>query len=144
MMNNNHYKEVLMNKGVKNTKNRDAILEILEKSEKPLTVEEIFLILKGNSDSTCLSTVYRTMEMFDEKELVIKSNSVDDGKSRYEMNTKEHKHHVVCVACHKIIVIEECPFAEFEKALKNTINFDVTGHKFEIYGHCNECKHNEV
>lgn len=139
-MNSNYYKELLVNKGVKNTKNRDAILEILEKSEKPLTAEEIFLILKGNSDATCLSTVYRTMEMFDEKGVVIKSNSVDDGRSRYELKTMEHKHHVVCVACHKIIVIDQCPFAEFEKSLKDTINFDITGHKFEIYGHCNECK----
>lgn len=139
-MTSNLYKEVLLGKGVKNTKNRDAILQILEKMDRPITVEEIFLILKGNGETACLSTVYRTVEMFETKAIVLKSNSVDDGKSRYEINSMKHKHHVVCVACHKIIVIDECPFSEFEKALKEKINFDITGHKFEIYGHCNECK----
>ncbi len=139
-MNDNPYKAILINKAVKNTKHREAILEILEKSDKPLTAEEIFLMLKSDGGTTCLSTVYRTIEMFDDKGLVLKSNSVSDGKARFELNNMEHKHHVVCVACHKIIVIDECPFSEFEKKLKNKINFDVTGHKFEIYGHCNECK----
>ncbi|MBC7960343.1 MAG: transcriptional repressor [Vallitaleaceae bacterium] len=139
-MDQKHFKEVLTNNGVKNTKHRDAILEVMEKSERPLTAEDIFLIIKGNGGTTCLSTVYRTMEMFENKGLVIKSNSVDDGKSRYERNTLEHKHHVVCVACHKIIVIDECPFAEFESTLRQKINFEITGHKFEIYGRCNECQ----
>lgn len=140
MMNKDHYREVFMDKGVKSTKHRDAILDVFNTSKTPITAEEVFFIIKGNNGSTCLSTVYRTLETFEEKGLIIKSNSIDDGKSRYELNNMEHKHHVVCVACHKIIIIEECPFAEFEKSLKEKINFDITGHKFEIYGRCNDCK----
>lgn len=140
LLQRNKYKEVLAREGVKNTRNRNAILEILEKSEVPLTAEEIYLLLKGKNASTCLSTVYRTFEMFISKDLVIKSNIIDDGKARYELNHMEHKHHVICVGCHKMIYIDECPFGEFEKLLKNEINFEVTGHKFEIYGYCQECK----
>lgn len=136
----NTVKEILMDKGLKNTRHRELILEVFEITQRPLTAEEIFLILKGNAENTCLSTVYRTVEVFESKGLVIKSNSVDDGKARYEFNTMEHKHHVICTVCHNIIFIDECPFSEFEKALKNKIEFDVTGHKFEIYGHCKECQ----
>jgi Fur family ferric uptake transcriptional regulator len=140
LLQNNKFKEVLTREGVKNTKNRNAILEILENAHAPLTAEEIFLLLKEKNASTCLSTVYRTFEMLVSKGLVIKSNIIDDGRARYELNHMEHKHHIICVGCHKMISIDECPFEEFEKQIKKKIDFDVTGHKFEIYGYCQDCK----
>ena len=61
-------------------------------------------------------------------------------RARYELNLNEHKHHVICVGCHKMISFLDCPVEEFEKKLKEKIDFDVTGHKLEIYGYCQECK----
>ncbi|PKM94527.1 MAG: transcriptional repressor [Firmicutes bacterium HGW-Firmicutes-1] len=139
----NTSKEILLDKGLKNTRHRELILEVFEKTQKPLTAEEIFLLLKGSSEATCLSTVYRTVEVFESKGLVIKSNSIDDGKARYEFNTMEHRHHVICIGCHKIIFIDECPFIEIEKNLKDKLEFEITGHKFEIYGNCKECQKHE-
>lgn len=135
-----NYKEILCEKGLKYTKHRDAILKILDQSEKPLTAEEMFLILKENNQETCLSTVYRTAEMFEEKELIVKINSFDDGKARYEMVSGEHKHHLICMDCHKRIAIDECPFEILQKSIKENMDFEIIGHKFEIYGYCKECR----
>lgn len=140
MEENSKYKEVLKREGVKSTKHRYAILESLEKSEFPLTAEELFTLLREKTDSINLSTVYRTLETFTSKNLVIKSNRMDDGKSRYELNHHEHKHHLFCVSCHKLIAIEECPIGELQQIIKKKIDFDVTGHKLEIYGYCHNCK----
>lgn len=137
---NNSFKEVLTREGVKSTKHRNAILEILEASDTPLTAEDIFLKLKEKNVSIWLSTVYRTLETLTSRGLVIKANIMDDGKARFELDQKEHKHHVVCVGCRKMVSIGDCPFERFEKMLKDKIDFDVTGHKFEIYGFCKECK----
>lgn len=143
MTDDNDYKEVLKKEGIKNTKRRNAIMAILEKAETPLTVDEIFMALKNDHTSIWLSTVYRTVEMLTEKEIVIKSTIIGDDKARYELNHNEHKHHVVCVGCHKRISFEDCPVNDFEKALKEQINFDVTGHKLEIYGYCKDCQLNK-
>lgn len=140
MAENKSFKEVLTREGVKSTKHRNAILEILEVAPIPLTAEDIFLKLKEKNVSIWLSTVYRTLETLTSRGLVTKANIMDDGKARFELNLKEHKHHVVCVSCRKMVSIGDCPFAEFEKMLKDKIDFDVTGHKFEIYGFCKECK----
>lgn len=137
---NNDFKEVLKKEGIKNTKRRNSIMKVLEKTETPLTVEEIFLALKDEHASIWLSTVYRTLEILTQKELVIKSTIIGDDKARYELNHNDHKHHVVCVGCHKRIPFEECPVNDFEKALKERIDFNVTGHKLEIYGYCKDCK----
>ncbi len=140
MEDNSKYKEVLKKEGVKSTRHRYAMLELLEKSKSPLTVEELFILLKEKTSSINLSTVYRTLETFASKNLVIKSNRVDDGKARYELNHHEHKHHLFCVSCHKLIAIEECPIGELQQILKKKIDFDVTGHNLEIYGYCHNCR----
>lgn len=134
------YKDVLKREGVKSTRHRNAILELLEQSESPLTAEQLFIMLKEKTASINLSTVYRTLDTFASKNLVIKSNRVDDGKIRYELNQHEHKHHLFCVGCHKMISLEECPIGELQRTLKKDLDFEVTGHNLEIFGYCHNCR----
>ena len=137
---NSNYKELLNREGIKSTRHRNAILKLLEESESPLTAEQLFIALRDKTTSIDLSTVYRTLDTFASKSLVIKSNRVDDGKALFELNHNEHKHHLLCVGCHKLISIEDCPMEELQHVLKKKIDFDVTGHKLEIYGYCHDCK----
>ncbi len=137
---NSKYKELLNREGIKSTRHRNAILKLLEDSESPLTAEQLFITLRDKTTAIDLSTVYRTLDTFVSKSLVIKSNRLDDGKALYELNHHEHKHHLLCVGCHKLISLEECPMGELQQTLKKKIDFDVTGHKLEIYGYCHNCK----
>jgi Fur family ferric uptake transcriptional regulator len=136
---NTNYTEILKREGMKSTRHRNAILLLLEQSEHPMTAEELYISLREKTASINLSTVYRTLDTFVSKNLVIKS-TMDDGKARYELNHHEHKHHLFCVGCHKVISIEDCPMGELQEILKKKIDFDVTGHKLEIYGYCHNCK----
>jgi len=138
---NSKYKELLNREGIKSTRHRNAILELLEESKFPMTAEQLFITLRDKTASIDLSTVYRTLDTFASKNLIIKSNRVDDGKALYELNHNEHKHHLLCVGCHKLISIEDCPIGELKQTLKNEIDFDITGHKLEIYGYCHDCKY---
>lgn len=140
MEENTKYKELLKKEGIKSTKHRNAILELLEQSDSPKTVEQLFITLRDKTSSIDLSTVYRTLDTFASKNLVIKSNRTDDGKALYELNHNEHKHHLLCVGCHKLISLEDCPMGELQQTLKKKIDFDVIGHKLEIYGYCHDCK----
>jgi Fur family ferric uptake transcriptional regulator len=135
-----NYQEVLSREGIKSTKTRSAVLAILENADTPLTAEEIYLKLKEAKVSSWLSTVYRTLEILAEKNLIIKSSMIDEGKARYEMNRQEHFHHVICVNCRKMFSVGDCPLSDFEQNLKDKLNFNVTGHKLEIYGYCRDCK----
>jgi len=138
---NTNYTEILRREGMKSTKHRNAILLFLEQAKHPVTAEELYISLMEETTTINLSTVYRTLDVFVSKNLVIKS-TMDDGKARYELNQHEHKHHLFCVGCHKVISIEDCPIGELQEILKKKIDFDVTGHKLEIYGYCHDCKHN--
>ena len=136
---NSNYTEILKREGMKSTKHRNSILLLLEQAEHPITAEELYISLREKTATINLSTVYRTLDTFVSKNLVIKS-TMDDGKARYELNHHEHKHHLFCVNCHKVISIEDCPMEELQGILKKKMDFEVTGHKLEIYGYCHNCK----
>jgi len=135
--------DILDKENMRKTKGRKAILEILKDAE-PKTADEIYLLVKSLDEQISLSTVYRTCETLAKKGVVLKSNLIDDSKTRYEYHTIEHRHHAVCIDCHKIIPIDDCPFGEFDKLMKSKYEFDVKSHRLEIYGYCPKCKLNHL
>ncbi|MBK5243433.1 MAG: transcriptional repressor [Eubacteriaceae bacterium] len=137
------YKEVLNHKGLKNTRHRNSILELLETSTQPLTADQIYLALVNQKISINLSTIYRVLNTLVENGLIIKTNTVSDNKTLFELNSFEHKHHLVCMECKKITMVDECPFEEYEKKLKEKMGYTILGHKLEIYGVCKSCREKE-
>ncbi|OGI28151.1 MAG: hypothetical protein A2287_04050 [Candidatus Melainabacteria bacterium RIFOXYA12_FULL_32_12] len=127
-------------KGSRNSKNRQTILEVLKLFEVPATAEDIHRMLKYMKLSTSLSTVYRALETFTSNDIAIKSVMMDDNKARYELNRSIDKHYIICMKCDKIFPFNFCPMDNIDKSLLEATNFDIKGHKFEIYGYCPECK----
>ena len=64
----------------------------------------------------------------------------DDNKTSYELNTSEHKHHLVCKQCKEVFPINDCPLCVYEQHIRDDMDFDVTEHRLEIYGYCKACK----
>ncbi len=133
------YKDVLKHDGLKNTKHRNAILNIFEKSAQPVTAEQIFLMLKKQENAINLSSVYRILNTLVEKCLVIKTVMPGENKAVFEMNRFEHKHYVVCTQCKKMVSFPGCPLEEYEKKLRDNTGFQIQGHQLEVFGICREC-----
>lgn len=140
MQETDKYCAALKKVGLKNTKHRNSILNILEGCDSPITAEEIFLKLKKQQVAINLSSVYRTLENLVTKDMVLKSTLAGDTKAMFELKRSEHRHRLICSSCKKMIAIEGCPVAEFEKSLQKETGFRVTGHKLEIYGYCHDCE----
>ena len=131
---------VLKKKGLKVTKHRNSLLEVLEIENQPLTAEDIFLKLKEKGISINLSSVYRILDTLVDNNLINKYVLGDTNKTFYEINTLKHKHHLVCTSCKKIFPLENCPLSKYESELEDNLDFEITGHKLEIYGICKECR----
>lgn len=127
------------NKLYKNTKQRNLILEVLEKAVQPLTADDIFIAVKPKYTSISLSTIYRNLEMLLQKDIITKE-TFNDNKARYELKRENHKHRLICKGCNIIVDIEECPLKALEDKLKSETHFDISDHKVEIYGLCPKCK----
>ena len=134
------YIEMLRNSGLKSTKSRSGILNILAQMDQPISAEQIFLELKKKNISANLSTVYRTLDVLADKNLATRISISGNSRNLYEFNRMNHRHYLVCLGCHKIIAINHCPLADYETKLEKETNYSITGHKLNIYGYCPDCQ----
>lgn len=134
------YEEKFKKSGLKSTKSRKAIMDVLVNSNQPMAAEEIFLTLKEDNININLSTVYRTLESLENIDLITKISIMDDDRMLFEYNKMGHRHYLVCVGCKKIITIQNCPLGSYEKELESETNFAILGHKLYLYGYCSECQ----
>lgn len=124
--------------GFKTTKQRQAIIELLEKNITPMHAEDIYLKLKEKGIDLSLSTVYRNLDMLQKQGLVVKAYMLNEDKARFGLASK--KNYLVCQKCKKIVIIDNCPFEKFKEELIEVHGFDILGHSIEVYGICPECK----
>ena len=98
--------------GMKWTKQRKAVYDILEQANEPLSAVQIYNRLeKSEQEAFAVSTVYRILTAFEEQHFVTKTTWIGDGTVVYELNRGGHTHYAVCLECHKRIPLEHCPFA---------------------------------
>lgn len=145
-------KSVTFPKGIKWTKQRKDVYQVLVDADEPMTALEIYqqTFEKDCGVSYALSTIYRILAAFEERNLVEKSTYMDDGTIVYELNRGGHTHYAVCLNCHKRIPLQTCPFAHIHvpgNSKTSTVDgnaaeqgFLVTGHKLELYGYCRDCR----
>ena len=131
-------KEIFKANGVKVTKARLLIYDLLKESDRSVTADYIYSKCKEIN----LSTVYRTLEVFLEKDLVDKFE-LGDGKSSYKLKNRNiHKHILECDLCHKEIEVP-CPMQQIEELLRNQTGFKVKEHNLTLKGICEECIDNK-
>lgn len=123
--------------GLKVTAPRKEILKML--SAHPMSAQELHGVLKEKGFNVDIVTIYRTLELFNNLELVRKTQ-FEDKTARYELlSGQEHHHHLVCIKCGLIedVVINEDKFVnEIEKQSE----FSVERHSLEFFGFCKRCK----
>ena len=133
-------REILKHYDIKYTKQRDVILTILKSYRRPLTSEYIYEECKGVIESLSLSTVYRILNAFVDKDVVKKTNLDVENRMLFELNRHEHNHHLLCLGCSKIVQISSCPLKQYEMEIQENLGYHITSHKLEIYGYCPECR----
>ncbi|MDR1650507.1 MAG: transcriptional repressor [Synergistaceae bacterium] len=124
--------------GIKRTKQRRSVLDILERSENPLGAADICSMIERGGGTAWLSTVYRILELFVKKGVAVKTSVMNSEMALYELNRFKHKHYAVCMSCRRIIPMDNCPMESFIPVLEDA-NFRMLGHNLEIFGYCGDC-----
>ena len=130
----------IMNAGLKNTKYRVYIIDLLSKSERLMSAQDIYLELMKKKVNINLSTVYRTLDKLVETEIVNRVQMEREKQALFEYNRNIHHHFLTCLGCNKIIPIYECPLKDYEIKLEKETGFILTGHRVEFFGYCKECQ----
>jgi len=129
----------LSNLGYRLTPQRMMILSAIEGSDSHISAEEIYAQVRARYPQVNISTVYRTLELLKELELVTEI-SLGDGRVRYHCMGKGHHHHLVCQKCGAIIDVEESILNPLWAEIQQKYNFKVNMKHVAFFGLCAKCR----
>ncbi len=135
------FKQLLKENALKFTIQREVILETLYNSDEHLNPEDLHkLIQKEHPElNTGIATVYRTLSMLEENNMVTSLSFGAQGK-KYELGAKDHHDHLICTQCGAIaeFVCEEIEARQEKIAFD--FDFKISDHSMQIYGICKTCQ----
>jgi Fe2+ or Zn2+ uptake regulation protein len=123
------------------TKTRRATVALFLREHTPLSVPQILDALSAQMIHVNKTTVYRELETL-EKLGIVKSVKLEDRRQYFELATRDHHHHFVCVACEEIedVLLDECDLERQEGILARKNGFSVFRHSLEFFGLCKLCR----
>jgi Fur family ferric uptake transcriptional regulator len=131
-----HIKE----KGLRNTRQREIILDAFLSSKKHITVEDLFNIVKKKHPEIGYATVHRNLKLMCESGLA-EEIKIGTSKAKYELKYgHEHHDHLICLNCGTFIEVNDEKIEKLQVKLAEQKDFQPVRHKLEIFGFCNKCR----
>ena len=139
------FKRVLRDNGLKYTKQREILLKTLYNNDEHFTPERLYLFIKETYPelNIGIATVYRTLNLLEESEMVTSISFGSQGK-KFELATKPHHDHMICRKCGLIVEFEDQMIEKRQISIAKEHGFKLTGHMMQLYGICEKCSKNNI
>ncbi|TWF53101.1 Fur family transcriptional regulator [Neorhizobium alkalisoli] len=125
--------ELCAEKGMRMTDQRRVIARILQDSDDHPDVEELYRRSSKVDPRISISTVYRTVKLF-EDEGIIERHDFRDGRSRYETVPEEHHDHMIDLNTGNVIEFQSAEIEALQERIARELGFRLVGHRLELYG----------
>jgi len=136
------YIKMMKDNNLKITPRRKSIIKFFLKRKVYATPENVWNHLKKNFKKIGLPTVYRNLAEFEKIGILTKIEGEEE-RMYYGLceakNPFSHHHHIVCVKCHKVGLVESCFFDEIVEKIEKLSGFKVLSHYLQIKGICKSC-----
>jgi len=136
-----NFKKLLRANNLKFTIQREVILETLYNSDEHLTPESLHHLIQKKYPElkTGIATVYRTLSLLEESNVVTSLSFGAQGK-KYELGAKEHHDHLICTECGEITEFVDEEIEKRQHAITDELGFKMNDHSMQIYGICKKCQ----
>jgi Fur family ferric uptake transcriptional regulator len=136
-------REILSEKNISITNPRIVVLEQLLKYKKPMSIEELQDVLKGQ---VATSTLYRVLN--DLKNINVVAEFITPENTtmiELSLHEDEHHHHLFCKTCGDVVDIElslgfEQKLSNEIKSIEKNLFFTIEEHGLELFGECSKCR----
>ncbi len=127
------YETMLRDAGLRITKPRRIILEILHKADGHPDATAIFEEAAAREARISLATVYRTMKALEESG-AIQRHAFGHGPARFEQAPAAHHDHLIDVDTGEVFEFTSPRIEEIQAEIAAKLGFEIVHHRLELYG----------
>lgn len=120
-------------KGMRMTDQRRVIARILSDASDHPDVEEVYRRASAVDDRISISTVYRTVKLFEDAG-ILEKHDFRDGRARYEPMPEVHHDHLIDLRSGKVIEFRNEEIEKLQRIVARELGFDLVDHRLELYG----------
>ncbi|WP_073628326.1 Fur family transcriptional regulator [Pseudoxanthobacter soli] len=115
------------------TDQRRVIARVLESADDHPDVEELHRRANAIDNRISISTVYRTVKLFEDAG-IIERHDFRDGRSRYETVQDDHHDHLIDLRSGKVVEFRNEDIERLQEFIARELGFKLVDHRLELYG----------
>ena len=124
--------EACIAKGMRMTEQRRIIARVLGKALDHPDVEELYRRAVKIDDKISISTVYRTVRLFEDAG-IIERHDFGAGRARYEQMPEEHHDHLINLRTGEVTEFRSEEIERQQEEIARKLGYKLVGHRLELY-----------
>jgi len=124
--------DLCVTKGMRMTDQRRVIARVIEQATDHPDVEELYRRAAAEDPRISISTVYRTVKLFEDAG-IIERHDFRDGRARYETTPEEHHDHLIDLKSGAVIEFRNEEIEALQEAIARRLGYRLVDHRLELY-----------
>ena len=135
-------RDSLKARGLRLTRQRQILLDLIDKSGQHLDAERLYQMAKERDPKLNRVTVYRTLKMLKEGGMVDELDLMHIGGDQhfYETRMKQEHAHIICLRCGKVEEFFGEPLQKLRRQVEEHFGFQIILARTEVGGYCPHCQ----
>lgn len=130
------FRDFLKARGQRQTPERFAVLEALYATPDHVDADDLYLRLKQEGTRVSRATVYNTLELLIECDLVVR-HQFEESQARYERAYSYWQHdHLICTDCNELFEFCDPRLQSVQEMVAEIYDFEIDRHSLNMYGRC--------
>lgn len=119
-------------RGMRMTEQRRVIARVIDAASDHPDVEELYARASAIDSNISMSTVYRTVKLFEESGIVARRD-FGDGRARYEQTPDEHHDHLIDVTSGQVIEFTDPEIEALQEKIAARLGYVLVDHRLELF-----------
>jgi Fur family ferric uptake transcriptional regulator len=132
----------LKERGVRLTRQRRILLDLLDRSGRHLNAETLYQMAIEKDPKLNRVTVYRTLKLLKQGGLIDELDLLhfEGDRHYYESRLKQEHAHLICLRCGKVEEFFGEPLQSMRKQVESNFGFKIVVARTEMGGYCPDCQ----
>jgi Fur family ferric uptake transcriptional regulator len=124
--------QLCIDKGLKMTDQRRVIARVLSDAADHPDVEQVYRRATEIDPHISIATVYRTVRLFEEANILAR-HDFGDGRARYEEMPTDHHDHLIDIQSGRVVEFRNEDIETLQRRVADELGYKLVGHRLELF-----------